>query len=63
MCFYKFRRLTIGQNCSAVCTNEGGHEHAVSKLMYLQYLLFNGKVGKVAIGNIDINNIILLIVL
>ena len=20
--FYKFRRLTIGQNCSAVCTNE-----------------------------------------
>ena len=21
--FYKFRRLTIGQNCSAVCTNQG----------------------------------------
>ena len=20
---YKFRRLTIGQNCCAVCTNEG----------------------------------------
>ena len=22
---YKFRRPTIGQNCSAVCTNKGGH--------------------------------------
>ena len=25
---YKFRRLMIGQNCSAVCTNEGGHRDA-----------------------------------
>ena len=25
---YKFRRLTIGQNCSAVCTNKGGHRDA-----------------------------------
>ena len=22
---YKFRRTTIGQNCSAMCTNKGGH--------------------------------------
>ena len=22
----KFKRLTIGQNCSAVCANKGGHE-------------------------------------
>ena len=28
--FYKFRRLTIGQNCSAVCTNEGSHRDAFS---------------------------------
>ena len=27
---YKFRRLTIGQNCSAVCTNKGGHRDAFS---------------------------------
>ena len=28
--FYKFRRPTIGQNCSAVCTNKGGHRDAFS---------------------------------
>ena len=28
MCFYKFRRLTIGQNRSTVCVNEGGHRDA-----------------------------------
>ena len=27
---YKFRRPTIGQNCSAVCTNKGGHRDAFS---------------------------------
>ena len=27
---YKFRRLTIDQNCSAVCANEGGHRDAFS---------------------------------
>ena len=26
--FYKFRRPMIGQNCSAVCTNKGGHRDA-----------------------------------
>ena len=26
--FYKFRRPTIGHNCSAVCTNKGGHRDA-----------------------------------
>ena len=26
----KFRRFTIGQNCSAVCTNKGGHRDAFS---------------------------------
>ena len=26
--FYKFGRPTIGQNCSAVCTNKGGHRDA-----------------------------------
>ena len=26
----KVRALTIGQNCSAVCTNEGGHRDAFS---------------------------------
>ena len=25
---YKFRRFTIGQNCSAVCANKGGHRGA-----------------------------------
>ena len=25
---YKFRRLTIGQNCNAVCTNKGDHRDA-----------------------------------
>ena len=25
---YKFRRPTIGQNCSAMCTNKGGHKNA-----------------------------------
>ena len=25
---YKFRRATINQNCSAVCTNKGGHRDA-----------------------------------
>ena len=30
---YKFRRLTIGQNCSAVCTNKGGHREASSTQM------------------------------
>ena len=24
---YKFRRLTIDQNCSAMCTNKGGHSY------------------------------------
>ena len=28
--FYKFRRPTIGQNCSAVCTNKDGHRDAFS---------------------------------
>ena len=28
--FYKFKRLIIGQNCSAVCTKEGGHRDAFS---------------------------------
>jgi hypothetical protein len=28
--FHKFRRLMIGQNCRAVCTNEGGHRDAFS---------------------------------
>ena len=28
MRFYKSIRLTIGQNRSAVCTNEGGHRDA-----------------------------------
>ena len=28
MIFYKFRRPMIGQNCSAVCTNKGGHRDA-----------------------------------
>ena len=28
--FNKFRRLTIGQNCSAMCTNKGGHKDAFS---------------------------------
>ena len=27
---YKFRRPMIGQNCSAVCTNKGGHRDAFS---------------------------------
>ena len=27
---YKFRRPTIGQNCSAVCTNKDGHRDAFS---------------------------------
>ena len=27
---YKFRRPTIGKNCSAVCTNKGGHRDAFS---------------------------------
>ena len=27
---YMFRRPTIGQNCSAVCTNKGGHRDAFS---------------------------------
>ena len=27
---YKFRRPTIGQNCSAICTNKGGHRDAFS---------------------------------
>ena len=26
--FYKFKSLTIGQNCSAVCVKEGGHRDA-----------------------------------
>ena len=36
MCFYKFIRLMIGQNRSAMCTNRGSHrdadcsKHAVS---------------------------------
>ena len=25
---YKFRRPTIGQNCTAMCTNKGGHRDA-----------------------------------
>ena len=28
--FYKFRRPTIGQICSSVCTNKGGHRNASS---------------------------------
>ena len=28
---HKFRRLTIGQNCRAVCTNESGHRDAFVK--------------------------------
>ena len=28
--FYKFKSPTIGQNCSAVCTNKGGHRDAFS---------------------------------
>ena len=28
--FYKFRRPTIGQICSVVCTNKGGHRDAFS---------------------------------
>ena len=27
---HKFKRLTIGQNCSAVCTNKGDHRNAFS---------------------------------
>ena len=27
---YKFKRPMIGQNCSAVCTNKGGHRDAFS---------------------------------
>ena len=29
---YKFRRPTIGQNCSAVCTNKGGHNYIISAI-------------------------------
>ena len=32
--FYKFRRLIIGQNCSALCTKEGGHRDAFSSKWY-----------------------------
>ena len=28
--FYKFRKPTIGQTCSAMCTNNGGHRDAFS---------------------------------
>ena len=28
--FYKFRRPMIGQICSVVCTNKGGHRDAIS---------------------------------
>ena len=28
--FYKFRRPMIGQICSAVCTNKGGHRDTLS---------------------------------
>ena len=28
--FYKFRRPTIGRNCSALCTNKSGHRAAFS---------------------------------
>ena len=29
--FYKFRRPTIGQNCSAVCTNKGGYRNGAKR--------------------------------
>ena len=28
--YYKFRRLITGQNCSAICTNEGAHTDTYS---------------------------------
>ena len=65
----KFRRLTVGQNCSAVCTNEGGHRDTFSNdcsehdwtyftnNTCFTYFTIYGKIGK--IGIVD-NNILLI---
>ena len=29
---HKFRRLTISQNCSAICTNGSGHKYAILEI-------------------------------